>query len=178
MPDQYNPLNYGGPAMGIGGNALQAGNAAGFYSPQGSPVLRASLRRYALRNASNAMRQNSIATQLYGLDPNQARVAQVNAQGMGAANTADILNQGQLQQQQGAQDWFRQLLGGQMGFEQQAAMQRAAQAFQRSQQFNPWAIGGQLVGAGLGGWAGAGFPGFGGGGGGQQSVGYPRSMYF
>ena len=149
MPS-YDPLDYGGPASGFAGNALAAGNAAGYFSPQGSPGLRASLRRYALRNANNAQRSSSVFSRLMGLDPNQARVAQVNAQTAGNANTANALNMGQLQQQQGQSDWLHSLLGQQLGFEHETAMERAQRAYQEHMRGGIGAQLGQLVGQGAG----------------------------
>lgn len=190
MPNTYDPQSYlTGPASGIVSNVLGANADA--FGPQGSPALRASLRRNAMMNANAAQRQAALSSRLMGLDPNQARVASVNANIAGNANTTNALNQGELQQQMAGQDWLHQLLSGQLGFEHQSAIEKARQAYEQHMRGGIGAqlaqLGGMGLGAFLGGPLGASFGGqlggmFGGGGnaGYQQYAGSndPTSPYF
>lgn len=88
---------------------VQQGQQAGFYNPNGSPLLMAAVRRGALRTADNQRRRSAILSRLMGLDPNQARVAAVNAEAQGSGDVSNALNSAQYGQLAGNQDWFRNL---------------------------------------------------------------------
>jgi hypothetical protein len=166
----YDPQSYvSGPASGIVGKVLGANADA--FGPNGSPALRASLRRNALLNANSSQRATALQTRLMGLDPQQAAVANVNAGIAGNANTANALNQGELQQQQSGQDWLHSLLSGQLSFEHQSAIEKARQAYDEHMRGGFGAQLGQLFGTGLGGFLGNYFGGLGtrAAGGGRQS---------
>ena len=120
MPSYPQPGAYGQQA----GNAIQGAQAAGFFSPMGSPAIMANVRRNAPRTGDNARRRNAILSRLMGLDPNQSRVAAVNADTEASGNTADALNQAQYGQLLGNQNYFRSLFGGQLGNEQQLQQMR------------------------------------------------------
>lgn len=134
---------------------LQGANQAGFFNPMGSPAINAGVRRQALRNSDNARRRSALLSRLMGLDPNQARVAQVNADTEQSGQTSGALQDAYLQQQLGNQNYFRGLFGQQLGNEQQRALAKW-QAQQQQGTFGG-ALGGlvgQGAGAFLGGWGG------------------------
>lgn len=123
----YDPNSYASQAR----QQIQGAQAQGLFNPQGSPGLRAAVRAGALRNADNLRRRQSLLSQLMGLDPNQARVAAVNADAAGSANTAGALNDASLQQMLGGQQFARGLFMNQLGNEQQLANAKALAKYQR-----------------------------------------------
>lgn len=121
------PTYQPGPYEQQAGNAIQGAGAAGFFNPQGSPAIRANLRRNALRNADNMRRRSALLSRFLGLDPNQARVAEVNADTEANRGTADLLGRGSLDELLSNRDYFRGLFGNQLGGEQQRNMMRYQQ---------------------------------------------------
>lgn len=108
----------------IASNAIQQGQVAGLFSPEGSPFIAARLRRQALRNARNRLRGGSVMAQLAGLNPAQQRQALTDLNRDVSGQTADFLNEGQLQESLGNRDFIRQLFQGERGFEQQQLLER------------------------------------------------------
>lgn len=152
----------GGTATGYANEALSGASAAGAFSPTGSAQVMRLTRRNALRSGDNLRRRNAVLSRLMGLDPQQARVASVNADAQSGGQTADALNQAQYGQLAGAQDFSRGLLRDRLGYENQRALLKYQQDLQRP------SIGGQiggLVGRGLTGYFTGGMGALGGGGG-------------
>lgn len=112
------------PFTGMAANTIQQGQSAGFFSPTGSPQLLRMARMGAVRTADNSRRRNALLSRLMGLDPNQARVAAVNADANASANTADAINQAQYGQLQGAQAFGRGLFNNQLGVENQRGLMK------------------------------------------------------
>ena len=137
----------GGTYAGQAAGDLAGARGAGYFDPNGSATIFRQTRNAALRSGDNLRRRNAILARLMGLDPNQARVAQVNADATAGGNTAEALNQSQLQQSLGNQNYFRGLFGSQLGQENQLA------ALKYQHDLNQPSIGGQigsLVGMGAG----------------------------
>jgi len=106
--------SFGNMAQGLIGQA----NQQGLFNPMGSPAINQAVRSHALRNADNARRRSALLSRLMGLDPNQARVAAVNADAQGSANTSDALNNARYGQLMGGQQFARSLFTGQLSNEQ------------------------------------------------------------
>lgn len=140
-----------GSYTGQAASQLQGAQAAGFFSPTGSPLIMGLTRRNALRNADNARRRSALLSRLMGLDPNQARVAQLGQEAASSGATQEALNQANLGQLLGNQQYFRGLFGQQLGNEQQRELMRYQQELSRPS-FGD--IAGGIIGQGLGAFAG------------------------
>lgn len=134
----------------IYGNQQLLGEAgqAGFFSPFGSPRLRALARRRALF-LSNLQRQRAGGYgQLVGLDPMAQRQALTQADIAGNEGLVGALNAADQQQAAANQDFFRNLYMNQLGYNQQMALAKQQQKAQ--QQAAMGSALGQLGGAALG----------------------------
>lgn len=146
MADNTDP-GYGGTTSRILGQAGQSGA----FDPQGSVLLKAMLRKSALRNARNRMQSGRVASKLYGADPFQARQSLLDTERDTSGQTADFLNQADLNQGMGYQSWVRGMLGGERGFEQDEKMTRLrAELEQAMQGGGIGSLLGQLLGIGGG----------------------------
>jgi hypothetical protein len=134
-------------AMGALEGILGQGQAGGYFDPSGSPRLREALRRRALQGGDAQRRRAAVMSRLHGLSPEQARVAMLDADMGATQGTADAMNEGELQQLLGGQDWFRQLFSGQLDFQRQQMLQKEAARQAKEARGSPW---GQILGAGLG----------------------------
>jgi hypothetical protein len=134
----FNPQGYGAAAKGI----VQQGGQAGFFNPMGSPQILAAVRQMALRNAMNQQHRGAMLSQLLGLDPQQARAAQLGFEQQGGSDISNALLGAGTQQLTGAQDFIRQLFGQGLQGEQQMAQARAAA--KAAQQANRGAIAGTI----------------------------------
>jgi len=112
------PTPYGNQAQQM----VQGAQAQGFFNPMGSPQINAAVRANALRSAENSRRRSALLSRLMGLDPNQARVAAVNADAQGSAATQSALNNAQFGQLMGNQQYARSLFGSQLQNEQQRGL--------------------------------------------------------
>jgi hypothetical protein len=141
--------DYSGQASDIIGQA----GAAGSFSPYGSPGLNFAIRQNAIRNAGNMQRRSALLSRLMGLDPNQARVAQVGADTAASANTSGTLNDAYLQQLQGNQNFARGLFNNQLGLQNQEALYKYQHDLNRPTAGDYFGqILGQGAGSFLGGW--------------------------
>lgn len=145
-PAATTPDTYAGQASGI----IQGGTQAGYFDPRGSQVLRAMLRRAALRTAQNRRRRSSVLGQLVGLSPEQQRYQQVQAEQGASADTSGFLNDAMLQEQLGNQQFARGIYGQERGFEEQRARDKAQRDYEKSQQGGIGSYLGSLAGTGLG----------------------------
>lgn len=93
---------------------IQGGRAA-----LGPDYLRSALRTRALRSYLNQRRRGDVSARLLGLDPAQARAAAFNTEQAATGNLTNSLNDAELADQQGYQNYIRGLLGGERSFEQQ-----------------------------------------------------------
>lgn len=112
---QSNAPSFAGQAQ----QQIQGAQAAGFFSPTGSPQIMSLTRRNALRNSDNARRRAALLSRLMGLDPNQARVAAVHQDAASSGATQDALNAAQYGQLEGAQNYARGLFNNRLGYEDQ-----------------------------------------------------------
>lgn len=122
---------------------LRGGKEAGFFDPRGSQFVREQVRANALRNARNRLMRGGVLSRVLGLDPQQARVAQLQNELGAGSDISGALGEANLQQGLGTQDFFRSLLGGQLNFERQRQLQKQAERAANQQGV------GQLIG-GLG----------------------------
>lgn len=122
--------HFGGPSYGNAARGIvQQGGAAGYFNPMGSPQLLAAVRQMALRNSRNQLHRGAFLSQLLGLDPQQARAAQLGFEQNAGNNISNALLNAGTQQLTGAQDWIRQLFGqGLQGEQAQAIARMQAQA--------------------------------------------------
>jgi len=123
----------------------------GAFSPFGSPALMARLKRQALRQSGNIRNRGAVLSQFMGLDPTQARGAALNYDAAATGQQADYLNNAQLQQLQGGQDFGRQLYFNRLGQSDQMQQLKLQQQMQKDAQ-KAQMIGslGQLGGAAIG----------------------------
>lgn len=94
------------------GEQIQGGRAA-----LGPDYLRSVLRTRALRSYMNQRRRGDVLSRLYGLDPAQARAAAFNTEAGATNNLTNSLNESELADAQGYQNYIRGLLGGQQNQE-------------------------------------------------------------
>ena len=127
--------------VGQAGQDIGAAQAAGFFSPQGSPAIMAATKRAALRTSENSRRRNAILARLMGLSPDQAAVAAVNADTSASTDTANALNDAQYNQLAGAQQFSRGLYSGQL------ANQNQRDLLKYQYDLNKPTIGGEIGGA-------------------------------
>lgn len=137
---------YGGMARG----AVGAGQAAGFFDPMGSPVLRDALRKRALRAAIARRRRGDIVGRLAGLNPMAARQNIVDTERDTSAQTAGMINEGDFRLDQGNQDWVRGLMGRGWGYEEQMKADERQRKFAESQRGGVGGMLGTLAGSALG----------------------------
>ena len=131
--DPGNPFTVGGDFQGAAGRAVAGAGAAGFFNPLGSPQLARLRRRFAVRGARNRRRRVAGASQLFGLDPNASRQALFDVERESGGDISDYLNNAQFQEQQGNQNYFRDLFGQERGFEfQSREAQRERDAAERA----------------------------------------------
>jgi hypothetical protein len=110
----------------------------------------AAVRRNALR-ASEARRQQGMTlSSLLGLDPQQAAVQFGQQANQAAGEGADAINNAQLQQLLGGQEWYRNLFNNRLGNADQQAMMRYQAQLQRQQQGGLGGMFGTLLGTGVG----------------------------
>lgn len=151
-PQQRAALSAGAnPAGGIVSGTIGQAQKAGLFDPLGSPVLKAKLRRRALRSAENRRRRGSVMAQLAGLDPYGQRQALVDTDREATGDVSDFLNQADEDMLMSGQDYARGLLGSQTDFERQRQLQRQAERAQRKAQGNALQQGiGSIVGRAAG----------------------------
>lgn len=133
--------------------------APGFDPTKTSPALRAALERRALRTARNRRQRGSVLSKLAGLDPMQQRAQSLQSEQDIGQTTADYLNEGQLQELLGNQQFGRQQSLQQAGFANEEKLMRLQDELARK---NRGGIGSMLGGL-LGQAAGSFLPGIGGG---------------
>lgn len=88
---------------------LRGGAGAGYFDPMGSPLLREQLRRGVFRTAGNRRRRGEILARLAGLDPNQQRQAMLDVNRDYGREVSGALNEADLRDLQGRQEFFRNL---------------------------------------------------------------------
>jgi len=116
MPVNYAAL-YAGPTGGIAQDAIRGGQAAGFYSAEGSPLIRAQLRRHAARQMRNRRRSAQVLGQIAGLD-RMGRQQFLADQGAAAhEDAAGLLDRGFLEDLQSGRDFSRGIFSGGLDFE-------------------------------------------------------------
>jgi hypothetical protein len=145
---------YGIQAGGITKKATDAG----FFDPTGSPLLRAALRRRAMRTAQNRRQAGAGAAQLAGLDPMSARQSFVDTNRGVNADTANDINESEFQFLQGGQDFARNLFSDRLRSEDEtkrlkleAKMQKDAENRQSRRGFlsDNFGLAGQYLSGGL-----------------------------
>lgn len=141
----------GGAAGTIKG--LLAGGAQTF-TPD---YLRTALRRKALGTSDAMRRRNAVLSRLSGLDPMQQRQAMIDADIEASGGLAGALNAADLQGLSGYQDFIRQLLGGERGYQfQREEAERQRQWEEEMQGGGFWDmlgnVGGKALGAFTGGY--------------------------
>ena len=136
-------------ALGYGTDAIAEAGRQGYFDPNGSPKIRAALERRALRSARNRRRRGALASRLLGLDPQQARAYQLQNETESGQQAADAIQGVNEQEMFGNRDYARSLLGGEIDYRRQRALQDQA-----NQGPGFWGTVGGLVGTGLGGLAG------------------------
>ena len=136
----------GGSNRNIANTAIQGAQSAGFFDPMGSPILRAALRRNALRSAENQRRRGSVLSRLLGLNPNEARAQQLQTEDAAGTNAADAINQGDLSFLTGNQDFLRSLFSGQLSAENQQALARLMATLQDRNRPGIGAAAGDILG--------------------------------
>ena len=146
---------FSGPDQRIAGQAISGAQDAGIFSPLGSPLLRAAIRRNALRSAYNQRQRGSVLSRLLGLNPNEARAQDLQTEGDAGNTAADSINQGDLQMLAGNQEFLRSLFTGQLSAENQRDLARLMAALQ------PRTTAGGAIGSIVGTGAGAYFGGLG-----------------
>jgi hypothetical protein len=140
-------VQYGQQAKGI----ISGATNAGFFDPMGSPMLRAAIRRRALRSAQNRRSAGAGAAQLAGLDPQAARQSFVDTNRGINADTSNFINDAEHGFLMGNQDFARGLFGGRLANEDQIAAEARQAKRERDARGNPLAAGlGTIVGTGLG----------------------------
>jgi len=160
---QRGAQRYQASPMGMASRSINEAGEAGFFSPFGSPRLRALRRRRALQLSDAQRRRSSNYGRLAGLDPMATRQAMVDADISANAGTAGALNEAEFQEGQGNLDFQRSLFTGELDFMRNRALER-----ERAKAASRGGIGqaiGSVAGAFIPG-AGALFGGGGGGGGG------------
>lgn len=106
---------------------LNEASQAGYFSPFGSPRLRALRRRKFLQNSAAARAATGGYGRLIGLDPQSQRQLMTQATLGANANLAGGLNEGELQDQASNVGFFRNLYGSELDYQRQRQMQRDAQ---------------------------------------------------
>jgi hypothetical protein len=142
-------------ALGGGGDQGASGTIQGLLSGGkatfGPDYLRNALRRNAIQTGSSMQRRGDILARLAGLDPMQQRQAMIEGDRAASSGVAGALNAADLQGLSGYQDFIRQLLTGERGYQFQADQARAQREWERQQQQGGLGgMFGSLVGAGLG----------------------------
>jgi hypothetical protein len=138
----------------IARQGITGAQGLGFFDPKGSPALREQIRQGAIRSARNRRGRGQFLSQLGGLDPASARAAYLqNEQGIGA-DTSNYINDANLQEATGNRDYFRQMFGQGLGFEQQQQLQRQQQQYEQSQRGGLGSQLGSLAGTAIGGFVG------------------------
>lgn len=141
----------GRTSTGAADRLVGMGQDAGFFDPSGTKM-RAMRRRQAMRGARNRRRRGEVTSRLAGLDPFQQRAALFDLDRDVSGRTADFLTEADLNESMGNRDYFRDLFGGQLGFERQRQLDR--EAYDRSKpRFGDilGGIAGQAAGAFMGG---------------------------
>lgn len=169
------------PYGNIAQQSLRGAQQQGFFNPAGSPALRERIRAHALRTARNRIGRGSTLGRIAGLDPQQARIAQLGFEQQAGQGIANELGAANTQEELSNRDFFRGLFNQQLGFEQQQKLQKQAEKAAKKAQGSPLA---RLAGAAVGFLPGGNFLGglFGGGGGNTSGYNYasnnPSSQYF
>lgn len=139
--------------MGFDPNAaasenLTSANAAGFFSPMGSPAVLAATKRSALQHADNYKRRSQILGQLAGLDPygQQQNIVDTNREAAGGVQGA--LDQSQLSQLLGNQQFARGLFTNRL--QNQDLLRRLHEMHQQGQHDQFMGLLGTLGGAAAG----------------------------
>lgn len=117
---------------------IGAGQRAGFFDPNGSPLLTAQRRRTAIQAARARRRRGANAASLYGLDPSQTRAGLFQLDRQNSGDVADALNQGQYQEGIGNRDYIRQLFGGQLDYARQRDLAKYQADLARQNQGSFW----------------------------------------
>lgn len=133
--------------MGVANQAIRGAQEQGFLNPAGSPALRERIRRHALRTARNRIGRGGTLSRIAGLDPQQARIAQLQTEQGAGEDISNTLGSAFTQEELGNRDYFRSLFGDQLNFERQRMLQKEAAKQARQAAGNPLA---RLAGAGLG----------------------------
>ena len=135
-------------AQGAAQRAIGRAGEAGFFDPAGSDLIRRQVRAHALRTARNRVSRGGVLSRIMGLDPQQARAAQLGFEQGAGDDISGALNQSDLEQGLGNQEFFRDLFRQQIGFDQQRQLQReAAREARRAQGSTLGRIAGAAAGA-------------------------------
>lgn len=110
-------------------------------------VIQRSVRRQGIRTAENARRRMALRARMSGLDPNQARVARLNAESAIDSGLSDTLNEGTLQGALADQQYGRQQANR---LQERQWMLQDRQHAEDQQRFRIGPALGSLVGQGIG----------------------------
>jgi hypothetical protein len=145
--EELYPYYWGSPE-GQSKRMLAAGTSAGAFRPD---FLRRQMRRGALRTAQGGRRRADVLGRLAGLDPMQQRQGMVESEIESSGGVAEALNRADLQGLSGYQDFIRQLLGGERGYQQELTMQqRRERAAREAEERQRGDVFGQLFGTAAG----------------------------
>lgn len=139
------------PAMGSTaevGNRLREAQRFGYFDPGGSEAIRARARRRAFGFGRDRRTRAATLSRLAGLDPMQQRQAILESDMEGASQLGEQLHDVDQRQEEGAQDFFRGLYGGERQFQQQRQIARD-QAREARRGGGAGAMIGQIAGAAI-----------------------------
>lgn len=154
MSQSYDPT-----ARGVGMRQMGAFGEAGYWDPNGNQALMNSVRTEALANARAQQQGAGLRAQLAGMDPGAAASYRLEAGLRGSSDVARALNNARTQSMLAQQNYANSLAGTLLGNQnQQFTMQNQTRnqdllnnnQYER-QRGDQWgAIGGQIIGQGLG----------------------------
>lgn len=123
----YDPNNpfAGGFTAGAGGLVKQAGQQ-GYFNPAGNAGYRATMQRRLLQQGRSRQQRAMVLAHLAGLSGIGQQQAMVDTNQDVAGTTSDTLNNFDANQYGQNQDYFRGLLGGQVGHEDQLRQEALA----------------------------------------------------